>query len=172
VYRGWALAQQGMVTVGLAELQGGVESIRVSGALQCYPFSLLRLAEALRFAGRTDEGFEVLDKALDEERRTDSKAVMPELLRQRGELLLQGENKAAEAEVCFLQAIAVAHDQQAKSWELRATLSLYRLWQRMGRRKEARARLAEVYGWFTEGFDAPDLREAKALLSRPMASEG
>ena len=172
VYRGWALAQQGMMAIGLAELRGGVESIRVSGALQCYPFSLLRLAEALGLAGQTDEGFEVVDKALAEERRTGSRAVMPELLRLRGELLNQHEGNQAVAEACFLQAIAVAQDQQAKSWELRATLSLYRLWQRMGRGEEAHARLAAVYGWFTEGFDAPDLREAKALLSESDVSNG
>ena len=125
------------------------------------------LAETLGLAGRAAEGLEVLDEALDEECRAGSRLVRAKLLRLRGELLLQHEDNEAEAEACFLQAIAVAQDQQAKSWELRATLSLYRLWQRMGRREEARARLAEVYGWFTEGFDAPDLREAKALLDEP-----
>ena len=71
---------------------------------------------------------------------------------------------APQAEACFHQALAVARRQQAKSWELRATLSLSRLWQQQGKRAEARQMLAEVYGWFTEGFDTPDLQEAKALL--------
>ena len=131
----------------------------------------MQLAETLGLAGRADEGLEVLDEALDEECRAGSRSRRAGLLRLRGELLLQDKNKEAEAEACFLQAIAVAQDQQAKSWELRATLSLYRLWQRMGRGEEARARLADVYAWFTEGFDAPDLREAKALLGGPIAPD-
>jgi len=69
-----------------------------------------------------------------------------------------------QAEACFQQALAVAHHQQAKSWELRAAMSLSRLWQRQGKRDAARQVLAEVYGWFTEGFDTADLQEAKALL--------
>jgi predicted ATPase len=114
----------------------------------------------------------VLDEALEEECRTGSKLIMAEMLRLRGELLLQREGNEAEAEACFLQAIAAAQDQHAKAWELRATLSLYRLWRRMGRREEARGRLAEIYCWFTEGFDAADLREAKTLLDEPMAVDG
>ncbi len=171
VYRGWALAQQGMVAEGLAELREGTEYIRASGALQSYPGSLMQLAEDAWLAGRADEGLAGLDEALDEECRTGSRLRRAELLRLRGELLLQREGNEAEAEACFLQAIAVAQDQHAKSWELRATLSLYRLWQRIGRREEARARLAEVYGWFTEGFDAPDLLEAKALLDELIAPD-
>ena len=73
--------------------------------------------------------------------------------------------QAAEAEACFLQAIAVAQQQSAKSWELRASVSLARLWQRQGKQAQARHLLAEIYGWFTEGFDTKDLQEAKALLS-------
>jgi predicted ATPase len=71
---------------------------------------------------------------------------------------------ALQAEACFQQALAVARRQQAKSWELRAALSLSRLWQQQGKRDAARALLAPIYGWFTEGFDTPDLKEAKALL--------
>jgi predicted ATPase len=94
------------------------------------------------------------------------------LLRLRGELLRQHQDSESEAEACFQDAIAVAQDQHAKAWELRATLSLYRLWQRTGRREEARARLAEVTGWFTEGLDAPDLREARRLLGESAALRG
>ena len=69
-----------------------------------------------------------------------------------------------EAEECFHQAIAIARRQSAKSWELRAATSLARLWQQQGKKKEARQMLAEIYGWFTEGFDTKELKEAKALL--------
>ena len=88
-----------------------------------------------------------------------------ELHRLRGELLLQQTvAQSEEAEPCFQQALAVAHRQQAKSLEVRAAVSLARLWQRQGKRREAHQLLAEVYGWFTEGFDTADLQEAKALL--------
>jgi len=73
-------------------------------------------------------------------------------------------HRSEEAEACFLKAIEIARQQQAKSWELRATMSLSRLWQQQGKRKEAHALLAEIYGWFTEGFDTKDLQDAKALL--------
>ena len=76
----------------------------------------------------------------------------------------EAEASFHQAESCFQHAIEVARRQSAKSWELRAAMSLSRLWQKQGKREEARQLLAEVYGWFTEGFDTPDLKEAKALL--------
>jgi predicted ATPase len=79
-------------------------------------------------------------------------------------LLLQNASRTTEAESCFREAIEIAQRQQAKSWELRATISLARLLAKMGKRAEARAILAEIYGWFTEGFDTADLKDAKALL--------
>jgi predicted ATPase len=89
-----------------------------------------------------------------------------ELHRIKGELLLhQAVPDASQAETCFQQALAVARRQQAKSWELRAAMRLSRLWQQQGKRAAARQMLAEVYSWFTEGFDTPDLQEAKTLLS-------
>jgi predicted ATPase len=103
-----------------------------------------------------------------------------ELHRQRGELLLlreakghpdQGSREQHEAETCFQHALDVARRQQAKSLELRAAMSLARLWQRQGKRVEARALLEEIYGWFTEGFDTADLQEAKALLGA-LSEEG
>lgn len=87
-----------------------------------------------------------------------------ELHRLRGELLLVTGATEAEAEICFQQAIEIARQQSAKSWELRATTSLARLWQRQGKKAEARQMLAEIYGWFTEGFDTANLKDAKALL--------
>ena len=84
---------------------------------------------------------------------------------QQGEILLApSAEHDAEAETCFRQALDIAHRQQAKSWELRAVMSLSRLWQRQGKRTEARELLAPVYSWFTEGFDTADLQEARALL--------
>jgi len=94
---------------------------------------------------------------------TDERHWEAELYRLRAELLLmQGDD--AEAEASFHKAVEVARRQQAKSWELRATVSLCRLWQKQGKVDEARQMLAEIYNWFTEGFDTPDLQEAKALL--------
>ncbi len=86
------------------------------------------------------------------------------LYRLKEELLLHATDHGAEAETCFQQALTVARRQQARSWELRAAMSLARLWQQQSKRAEARQLLAEVYGWFTEGFDTPDLQEARALL--------
>ena len=91
---------------------------------------------------------------------------MAELCRLHGELLLQQAlPEAAQAEACFQQALALARQQQASSWELRAAMSLARLWQQHGKQAEAQAVLAPVYGWFTEGFDTADLQAAKALLA-------
>ncbi len=89
----------------------------------------------------------------------------PELYRLRGALLLHVAAPQEEAEACLQQALAVARRQQARSLELRAAMSLSRLWQRQGKRAAAHQLLAEVYGWFTEGFDTTDLQEAKALLA-------
>ena len=92
--------------------------------------------------------------------------LLAEAYRLQGELLLrQALPDASQAEACFQQALAVARRQQAKSWELRVALSLSRLWQGQGKCAEARELLAPVYGWFTEGFDTPDLQEASALLT-------
>ena len=89
----------------------------------------------------------------------------PELLRLKGELLIALDPGAkADAEVAFCQAIDIAQRQSSKSWELRAAMSMARLWRDQGKRDEARELLAPVYGWFTEGFDTRDLKEAKALL--------
>ncbi|HSX83166.1 MAG TPA: hypothetical protein VLQ80_31985, partial [Candidatus Saccharimonadia bacterium] len=110
-------------------------------------------------------GLMVLAEALMVVDTTGARLYEPELYRLKGELLLQQQaDNQAEAEICFHQAMAIAQSQQAKSLELRAASSLARLWQRQGKRAEAHALLAPVYGWFTEGFGTADLREAKALL--------
>jgi predicted ATPase len=107
----------------------------------------------------------VLAEALDAGHRTGERAREAELYRLKGELLLalSAENHG-EAEAYFRQALEVAHRQSAKAWELRAVMSLSRLWQNQGKKEKARRMLAEIYNWFTEGFDTADLKDAKALL--------
>ena len=121
------------------------------------------MGEAYGRIGQTEEGLRLLAEALvvvDRDRWYEA-----ELHRLKGELLLrQAVPDTPQAEACFQQALAVAHRQQAKSWELRAALTLSRLWQQQGKRAEARELLAPIYSWFTEGFDTPDLQGAKALL--------
>jgi predicted ATPase len=106
----------------------------------------------------------MLDEALTCARETGLRHYEAEIHRFTGDLLLAGANETAQAEQCFQIAVAVARNQSAKSLELRATMSLARLLASQGRHDEARTALAEIYGWFTEGFDTPDLKDAKALL--------
>jgi predicted ATPase len=130
-------------------------------------YFLALLAEACRHTAQTEEGTCKLTEALAAVAQTGEAFYAAELHRLRGELLLGQEDtrfRAGEAEQCFQQALAIAQHQQAKSLELRAAMSLGRLWQRQGKHAEAHALLAATYGWFTEGFDTADLQEAKALL--------
>jgi predicted ATPase len=129
------------------------------------PYYLVFLAEAYGSAGRPEEGLRALAEAQALIRATGERRGEAELHRLNGELLLMGSTpNAIRAEVCLQRALEVARHQQAKSLELRAAMSLSRLWQRQGKRDEARQLLMEVYGWFTEGFETVDLQEAKALL--------
>jgi predicted ATPase len=123
------------------------------------------LAEAHGKVGQAEEGLTALTEALALVKDTNERWNEAELHRLKGELLLQqSPDNATEAESCFNQALNVAHQQQAKSWELRASTSLAKLWQSQDKHKEAYDLLAPVYGWFTEGFDTADLKDAKALL--------
>jgi predicted ATPase len=165
ILRGWALAEQGQGAEGLLQMRQGLAAWRATGAGLFRPYYLAVLAEAHRKAGLANEGLSVLAEALDAGHQTGERAREAELYRLKGELLLrQADPDAPQAEACFQQALAVARRQLAKSWELRAALSLSRLWQNQGKKEEARSILAEIYGWFTEGFDTRDLKEAKALL--------
>ena len=128
-----------------------------------WPWYLAVIADVYRAAGRIDDGFRALDEAMEWVQRNDERLYLAEVFRIRGELLLLRE-VPHEAENCFQQALTVARDQQAKSWELRAATSLARMWLQQNRVDEARALLAPVYHWFTEGFDTADLIEAQALL--------
>jgi len=126
------------------------------------------LAEGYGRRGQPEVGLTVLSEALAAVDQSGVRFYEAELYRLKGEFLLVQagtEHEVQEAEACFQQALAVARRQQAKWLELRAATSLSRLWQHQGKRDAARHLLAEIYGWFTEGFETPDLREAKALLA-------
>jgi predicted ATPase len=123
------------------------------------------LVEACITSGRVDEGLSALTEARAVADEQEDRSWEAEMHRLKGELLLlENASAHAEAESCFRKAMDVSRRQQAKSFELRATTSLARLLAKQGRRDEARAMLAEIYGWFTEGFDTADLKDAKALL--------
>jgi predicted ATPase len=148
----------------MAQMRQGLAARRAEGAgvtLAEYP---TRLGEAYGRIGQAEEGLGLLAEALAVVDKGDL-WYEAELHRIKGELLLQqAVPDAPQAETCFQQALAIARRQQAKSWELRAAMSLTRLWHQQGKRAAARQLLAEIYGWFTEGFDTPDLHAARALL--------
>jgi class 3 adenylate cyclase/predicted ATPase len=163
--RGEVLAAQGQVVEGIAQMHQGLAALQAMGAAFARVGFLAALAEAYGQVGQVDEGLHLVAETLAYVENTGGHDAKARLHRLHGELLLrQTVPEAPAAEVCFQQALDVARRQQAKSWELLAAMSLSRLWQRQGKHTEARALLAPIYGWFTEGFDTADLREAKALL--------
>ncbi|MGZ6253978.1 MAG: ATP-binding protein, partial [Candidatus Binataceae bacterium] len=165
VTRGWAMAKQGHNQEGIAQIREGLAAFRAIGDGVLLPHAFCLLAEACEEAGRLDDGLGALTEALAAANEHEIRHYEAEMHRLKGELLLrQDHSKAAEAEGCFQRAVEIARNQNAKSLELRATMSLARLLAKQGRRDEARAMLAEIYGWFTEGFDTADLKEAKTLL--------
>ncbi|HEV2055674.1 MAG TPA: adenylate/guanylate cyclase domain-containing protein [Methylomirabilota bacterium] len=165
VEQGWAIAQEGQVDEGLALIVRGMDVCRSSGAVLELPHCWASLAEAYRGAGRIEEALQAVAEGLTHARETSARFNEAELYRLKGELLLAGAGPGAEdAERCFRQAVEIARHQSAKSLELRAATSLSRLLQRQGKREDARRLLAEVYAWFTEGFDTADLKDARALL--------
>jgi predicted ATPase len=163
---GWALAQQGRGAEGIEQGRQGIAAWRATGAELAQPHWLSLLAETYGHVGQVEAGLEVLDEALERVDAHGERYSEAELYRLKGELLLQQAlPDMPQAETCFQRAIDVARRQQAKAWELRAAMSLSRLWQRQGKRAEAHELLAPIYAWFTEGFDTADLQEAKALLA-------
>jgi predicted ATPase len=164
-WRGWALAMQDQSEVGLAQMHQGLAAILATGQELARPHWLVLLAEVAGHVGQVEEGLRLLAEALTAFEASGRGDELTEVYRLQGELLQrQPAPDAPQAEACFQQALAVARRQQAKSWELRAAMSLARLWQQQGKRAEAHELLAPVYGWFTEGFDTADLKDAKALL--------
>jgi predicted ATPase len=170
VAQGWALSMQGKAEEGIKQIQQGMAALRAAGAEFLRPYHLALLAEAYGKAGQVENGLTALAEALAAVDSTGERVYEAELYRLKETLTLESQvashkSKVEEAEECFLKAIAIAQKQQAKSLELRATVSLARLWQQQGKKDEARQMLAEIYNWFTEGFDTKDLQEAKVLLA-------
>ena len=163
IYRGWVKAKNGDVAEGISLLRSGLAAYRASGAELLMPHHITLIAKACSIAGQTDEALTALDEALRIVERTGEHWFTAELSRHKGELLLR-QGYAEAAEELYRKALSIAQEQEAKLWELRAAASLARLSRDQGRRAEARHLLAPVYGWFTEGFDTPDLKDAKALL--------
>jgi predicted ATPase/DNA-binding SARP family transcriptional activator len=162
-YKGEALTRIGQVQEGIAQIFQGLAARQSMGA-RCNSSGILgALAEAQAQAGQPESGLATLAEAFALIEETNESYYEAELCRLRAELLLMLDDEAG-AEASFERAIQVARRQSAKSWELRATTGLARLWQEQGKPEEARQILAEVYNWFTEGFDTPDLQEAKLLL--------
>jgi predicted ATPase len=155
-------------------MRQSLRAYKVMGATLWRPYFLALLVEGYGQVGAADEGLRVLAEALAAVQHTDERLWEAELHRLTGELMLQARlqqpasgnawSHTVEAEACLHQALAVARRQQARSLELRAAMSLSRLWQRQGKQYEARTLLAPVYGWFTEGFDTADLQETRTLL--------
>jgi predicted ATPase len=167
VLRGSALAAQGQWAEGIAQIREGLAAWRAIGARMPGSWLLALLAEACGMAGQVEEGLRVLSEAMEAMQTAEERVYEAEVYRLKGELLLQQSAvPQGEAEESLQQALEIARRQQAKSLELRAAMSLSRLWQRQGKRTDARQLLAEVYGWFTEGFDTADLQEAKMLLEQ------
>jgi DNA-binding winged helix-turn-helix (wHTH) protein/predicted ATPase len=183
ILQGWVLVKQGKEEEGIAQIRQSLSALRARGTEIMRPYHLALLAEAYEVVDQREEGVSVVAEALDIVQKTGERWYEAELYRLKGQLTLQqskvqsskskvpstqpltpSTQAEAEAEACFLKAIEVARKQQAKMWELRATVSLARLWQQQGKKKQAHKMLAKIYGWFTEGFDTKDLQEAKALL--------
>jgi len=174
IQRGWALAEQGCGKEELPKMLQSLAALQTIGTEFQRSFLLSLLAEAYGKTGQPEEGLAALTEALTMVDRTGERFYEAELYRLKGELLLAQEGlrpqaegcrgNTEEAEACFFKAIEIARKQQAKMWELRATVSLARLWQSQGKKEQARQMLAAIYNWFTEGFDTKDLQEAKGLL--------
>ena len=165
IYRGLAVAAQGQGEAGIAAICQGLAAWRVTGAEVNRPGLLAMLATAYGNVGQPEAGLPLLDEALAVVDENGERPFEAELYRLKGDLLLAlSAEHQAEAVACYHQALAVARRQQARSWELRAAMSLARLWQQQDKRQEAYDLLAPIYGWFTEGFDTADLQDAKALL--------
>ena len=183
---GWALTKQGFHNEGIEQMREGLAGFQATSTELLRPHFFALMAEALGETRQPEDGLRGLEESLDSAHRNGEAGYLAELYRMKGELLLmQGAGRdvsraatggrdvfagdpasasQAQAESCFGQAISVAQQQKAKSLELRAVMSLARLYQNKGKPEEARILFTEIYGTFNEGFDTKDLREAKALL--------
>jgi predicted ATPase len=163
--RGWALAVQGQDEEGIAQVRQGIAAWRATGAALWVPYFCTVLADVYGHLDHTADSLQALAEAHTLVEQHEERWWEAEVYRLRGVLLLrQTGTPHAEAEAGLQRALDVAHRQEAKSLELRAAMSLSRLWQQQGKQAEARELLTPIYGWFTEGFDTADLQEARALL--------
>jgi predicted ATPase len=163
IFRGWVKVKNGDVTEGISLVRSGSAACRATAAEFWMPHFIALLAAACEIAGQIEEALTLLDDTLQIVERTGERWSAAELNRHKGQLLQrQGHTEAAEE--LYHKALSIAGEQEAKLWELRAAVSLARLWRDRRYRAEARDLLVPVYGWFTEGFDTPDLKDAKALL--------
>ena len=163
--RGWALAMQVLGEEGMAQIRQGITAWRATGATLFVPYFCTLLAEVCDHLGHMEDGLQALVEAHALVEQHDERWWEAEIARLRGVLLLrQTGTPQKEAETWLRLALDVARRQEAKSLELRAAMSLARLWQQQGKRAAARDLLGPIYDWFTEGFDTVDLQEAKALL--------
>jgi predicted ATPase len=165
VYQGCVSVLTGKASVAVQTINAGINAFRSTGASLYTPLWLSYLAKAYAELGQFDDAWRCTGEAMSAVATTKERWCEAEVYRTAGEIALKSpQPDAAKAEKYFERAFAVARRQQAKSWELRAAMSLARLWRDQGKTVEARELLAPVYGWFTEGFDTRDLKEAKALL--------
>jgi predicted ATPase len=163
IYQGWVKAKNGDVTEGVSLLRSGSSAYRATGARVWMPHHIALLARVYELSGQIEEAVTQLEGALQLVEKTGERWLVAELNRHKGQLLLrQGHPEAPEK--LYRKALSIAEEQGAKLWELRAAVSLARLRRDQGRHAEARDLLAPIYGWFTEGFDTPDLKDAKGLL--------
>jgi len=168
------LVAEGRVAEGIAQMRKGLDAERPSVSVPLVSYIYAALADAYKKVGQVEDGLKILAMELDAAKSSGGHLWEAELYRGKGELLLAQEGKdqeakdkdenVSEAEACFHKGLEVSRSQNAKSLELRAAMSLGRLWQKQGKKGEAHKLLAEIYGWFTEGFDKADLKEAKELL--------
>ena len=156
---------QGQGEAGMAQVRGGIAALRDTGAALFVPYLCTVLAEVCAHLGYTADGLQALAEAHTLVEQHEERYWEAEICRLRGVLLLrQPDTSPVEAEAWLRRALDIARRQAAKALELRAAMSLSRLWQQQGKRQEASDLLAPIYHWFTEGFDTADLQEAKALL--------
>jgi predicted ATPase len=165
--RGWLFTETGKASDAVWAITSGITSLRSTGTTLYEPRHLSFLARAYAELGRLDDAWRCIDEAIDIVDRSNEKWCEAEINRVAGEIALEPlAPDKKKAEKYFDRALAVARQQRAKSWELRAAMSMARLWRDQGKPQQARELLAPAYGWFTEGFDTRDLKEAKVLLER------
>jgi adenylate cyclase len=163
-YRGERAVFEGRVKEGIAQMRQNLAIMEATGTMTCFSRLRARIADACRKTGELEEGLSAVDWAFEAVEKYDERYMEAEIYLLKVDLLRMQGKPEDEAEKYFRQAIEISRQRMAKSWELRATVSLSRLWQSQGKREEARHILQEIYSWFTEGFTTPDLIEAKALL--------